>query len=228
MSEIPTGTENGRLTELVFILDRSGSMGGLEADTIGGFNSMLRSWKQKELPVLVTTVLFDHEYELLHDRLPIENIRELGSDEYFVRGSTALYDAVGCSIEHVNRVHRYIRQEDRPARTVFVVTTDGYENASRRFTKPRVSKLVADMRKKDWEFVFIGADLDADEVADHLDVDRDMVFLAKKSPEGVSRLYMDLERSVERSMHERCEIATAFRDCREGSMSRSDRKRSGK
>lgn len=226
MSNTATGTESGLLTELVFILDRSGSMGGLEADTIGGFNSMLRSWKQKELPVVVTTVLFDHEYELLHDRVPIAQIRELGSDKYFVRGSTALYDAVGRSIEHVNMVHRYIRQEDRPAHTVFVVTTDGYENASRRFTRLQVSKLVADMRKKDWEFIFIGADLDADEVADHLDVDRAMVFHAKKSK--TFHLYSTIKLCMEKSLMENCRATDAFRDVHESSKSRSGRKRSGK
>ena len=149
------------ITEIVFILDRSGSMGGLENDTIGGFNAMLKEQKEKDDKAFVTTVLFDHERFTLHDRLPIEKVPEMTAKDYTVRGCTALLDAIGYTIEHIKRIHHYARREDVPASTMFVITTDGYENASRHYSGPAVKKMINAQKKKGWEFLFIGANIDA-------------------------------------------------------------------
>jgi len=157
--------KNG-ITELVFILDRSGSMGGLEADTIGGFNSMLEKQKKEPGQCWVNTVLFDHETLVLHDRVPLEQVQPITEKEYFVRGSTALLDAVGGAIDHIASIHRYARPEDVPEHTVFVITTDGYENASRRYSAARVKEMIRhEQEKYGWEFLFLGANIDAVEVA---------------------------------------------------------------
>ena len=130
------------MTELVFILDRSGSMEGLESDTIGGFNSMLAKQKQEPGECLVSTVLFDHEIEVIHDRVPLQEVPELTREQYFVRGRTALLDAVGGAIHHIGNVHKYARAEDRPERTLFVITTDGLENASKRYNYAKVKAML--------------------------------------------------------------------------------------
>lgn len=130
------------LTEIVFILDRSGSMAGLEADTIGGFNAMIEKQKAEPGQALVSTVLFDSEIQVIHDRVPLEKIPPLTEKEYFVRGCTALLDAVGGAIHHIGNVHKYAREEDRPEKTLFVITTDGMENASRRYSYDRVRAMV--------------------------------------------------------------------------------------
>ena len=129
-------------TELVFILDRSGSMSGLESDTIGGFNGMLRRQQEESTDILVSPVLFDDEVEVIHDRVPIGKVAPLTGREYFTRGCTALLDAVGDSIQHIRNIHKYAREEDRPVRTMFVITTDGLENASVRYTAKKVKKLI--------------------------------------------------------------------------------------
>lgn len=149
------------MTELVFILDRSGSMSGLEGDTIGGFNSMLNKQKQEPGKCLVSTVLFDNEAEVIHDRVPLEQVPELTDKEYFVRGCTALLDAVGGAIHHIGNVHKYARPEDRPERTLFVITTDGMENASRRYDYDKVKAMIEHEKEKyGWEFIFLGANID--------------------------------------------------------------------
>ena len=122
------------LTELVFILDRSGSMAGLEKDTIGGFNAMIRKQKEQEGEAFISTILFDSRSEVIHDRLPLDKVPEITEKEYYVRGCTALLDAVGGAIHHIGNVHKYAREEDRPKKTMFVITTDGMENASRNFS----------------------------------------------------------------------------------------------
>ena len=150
------------LTELVFILDRSGSMAGLEDDTIGGFNSMLEKQRAEPGEAYVSTVLFDHRSEVIHDRLPLERVPALSRKEYFVRGCTALLDAVGGAIHHIGNIHKYAREEDRPQRTLFIITTDGMENASRRYTYDKVKAMIQRQKEKyGWEFLFLGANIDA-------------------------------------------------------------------
>ncbi len=149
------------MTELVFILDRSGSMGGLESDTIGGFNSMLKKQKKEPGKCLVSTVLFDNFSKVIHDRVPLEKVPELTDKEYFVRGCTALLDAVGGAIHHIGNVHKYARPEDRPEWTLFVITTDGLENASRRYDYEQVKAMIERQKEKyGWEFIFLGANID--------------------------------------------------------------------
>ena len=161
-------------TELVFILDRSGSMSGLESDTIGGFNGMLRRQREESADILVSTVLFDDEVEVIHDRVPIGDVPPLTEREYFTRGCTALLDAIGDSIHHIRNIHKYAREEDRPVRTMFVITTDGLENASVRHTPEKVKKLIEHQEKKHgWEFVFLGANMDAVAVAGDLGIRRE-------------------------------------------------------
>ena len=150
------------MTELVFMLDRSGSMQGLESDTIGGFNSMLAKQKQEPGECLVSTVLFDNETDVIHDRIPFKKVPELTGREYFVRGCTALLDAVGGAIHHIGNVHKYARPEDRPERTLFVITTDGMENASKRYDYDKVKAMIERQKEKyGWEFLFLGANIDA-------------------------------------------------------------------
>ena len=150
------------LTELVFILDRSGSMAGLEADTIGGFNAMTQKQRKEPGEALVSTVLFDNETQVIHDRVPLEKVPALTQKEYYVRGCTALLAAVGGAIHHIGNVHKYAREEDRPEKTLFVITTDGMENASRRYTYDKVKAMIEHQREKyGWEFLFLGANIDA-------------------------------------------------------------------
>lgn len=160
------------LTEIVFILDRSGSMAGLESDTIGGFNSMIKK-QQKELEgnALVSTILFDHESIVLHDRVPLAQIKPLTEKNYEVRGTTALLDAIGDSLKHIKNIHKYARDEDRPQKTLFVITTDGMENASVKFSYRDIKRLIAKQKELGWEFIFLGANIDAVEVAGHIGID---------------------------------------------------------
>ena len=160
---------NGQ-TELVFILDRSGSMSGLESDTIGGVNGMLTQHRSEGGDVLVSTVLFDHENEVIHDRVRIADVPTLTSKEYYTRGSTALLDAMGDGIRHIKNVHKYARPEDRPARTMFIITTDGMENSSTRYTADQVRAMVKQQEEAGWEFVFLGANIDAVQVAGGLGI----------------------------------------------------------
>jgi len=161
------------LTELVFILDRSGSMSGLESDTIGGFNSMLEKQKKVDGEALVSTVIFDDMSEVIHDRRDIKTIEPLTEKEYYVRGSTALLDAVGYAIHHIGNVHKYCREEDRPENTLFVITTDGMENASRRFRYEDIKKMIEKQKTKHgWEFIFLGANIDAAAEGERFGIDR--------------------------------------------------------
>ena len=158
--------KNNNITELVFILDRSGSMGGLESDTIGGFNSMLAKQKKEEGTAYVSTVLFDHETEVLHDRVPIDKVAPMTDKDYTVRGCTALLDAIGKSVHHIGNIHKYARPEDVPSHTLFVITTDGMENASRTYTAEAVRRAIARQKAESgWEFLFIGANIDAIQTA---------------------------------------------------------------
>ena len=150
------------LTELVFILDRIGSMSGLERDTIGGFNSMIEKQKKETGEAYVSTILFDNDTTVIHDRVPVADVTALTEKEYFVRGCTALLDAVGGAIHHLGNVHKYARPEDVPEKTLFVITTDGMENASRYYTYDKVKKTIEHEKEKyGWEFLFLGANIDA-------------------------------------------------------------------
>ena len=150
------------LTELVFILDRSGSMAGLEQDTIGGFNAMIEKQRKEPGQALISTVLFHNETQVIHDRLPLDRVPALTEKEYYVRGCTALLDAVGGAIHHIGNVHKYAREEDVPERTLFVITTDGIENASRRYTYEKVKAMIEEQKARyGWEFLFLGANIDA-------------------------------------------------------------------
>ena len=154
------------LTEMIFSLDNSGSMAGLEADTIGGFNSMIERQKQAEGEALVSTVLFSNESTVIHDRVDLRKIGPLTDRQYFVGGCTALIDAIGGAIHHIGNVHKYAREEDVPEHTIFVITTDGMENASRLYTSDQVKRMVEKEKEKyGWEFLFLGANIDAVETA---------------------------------------------------------------
>ena len=163
------------MTELVFILDRSGSMSGLEKDTIGGFNSMLEKQRKEPGDAVVSTVLFDNEIEVIHDRVAIADVPNLTDEEYYVRGCTALLDAVGGAIHHIGNVHKYARKEDVPEKTLFIITTDGLENASRRYTYDKVRHMIEHQKERyGWEFIFLGANIDAAAEARRFGIDESM------------------------------------------------------
>ena len=150
------------LTEIVFILDRSGSMSGLEGATIGGFNSMIEKQRRQEGEAYISTVLFDNHSDVIHDRVPLDKVPRLTEKEYYVRGCTALLDAVGSAVHHIGNVHKYAREEDVPEKTIFVITTDGMENASRSYSYEKVRAMIEERREKHgWEFLFLGANIDA-------------------------------------------------------------------
>ena len=185
------------LTELVFILDRSGSMAGLEDDTIGGFNAMLAKQKAEAGEALVSTVLFDNETEVIHDRVDVQKIADLTRKEYYVRGCTALLDEVGGAIHHIGNVHKYAREEDRPEKTLFVITTDGMENASRRYTYDRVKAMI--QRQKEtygWEFLFLGANIDAVQEAARFGIDADRAANYHADTLGTEVIYASVNQVV--------------------------------
>ena len=178
------------LTELVFIIDRSGSMSGLERDTIGGFNSMIRKQKQAEGEALISTVLFDNVSEVLHDRVNVKDIQQMTEHDYTVRGTTALLDAIGGAIYHIGNVHKYARQEDVPEHTMFVITTDGMENASRYYSSEKVKKMIERQKVKyGWEFLFLGANIDAVETASHFGIGADRAVNYNCDSEGTALNY---------------------------------------
>ncbi len=190
-------TKRNDITELVFILDRSGSMHSLRADTIGGFNAMLEKQKLEPGTCLVTTVLFDHEQSMLHDRIPIGDVLPLTEQDYQPRGSTALLDCVGSTIRHIARIHRYARPEDVPERTLFVITTDGMENASHRYTADQVRQMVQhEQEKNGWEFLFLGANLDAVETASRIGIRADRAANYHADGAGTEVLYASVSKAV--------------------------------
>lgn len=165
---------HNNITEMVFILDRSGSMSGLEKDTIGGFNSLIEKQKKQNGKCYVSTVLFDHETQVIHDRVELADIKPMTEEDYFVRGSTALIDAIGGAIHHIKNIHKYARREDVPEHTMFVIITDGYENASKKYSSDQVKKMIEHEKEQyGWEFLFIGANIDAVETAKHFGINED-------------------------------------------------------
>jgi uncharacterized protein YegL len=178
------------LTEIVFILDRSGSMSGLEGDTIGGFNSMIEKQRRQEGEAYISTVLFDNHSDVIHDRVPLDKVPRLTEKEYFVRGCTALLDAVGSAVHHIGNVHKYAREEDVPEKTIFVITTDGMENASREYTYERVRKMIEHEKDKyGWEFIFLGANIDATREAARFGITEDRAANYHADHKGTAVIY---------------------------------------
>ena len=185
------------LTEIVFILDRSGSMAGLEDDTIGGFNAMIQKQKGEDGEAYVSTVLFDNHTEVIHDRVGIQQIQPMTRKDYYVRGCTALLDAVGKSIHHIGNVHKYAREEDRPEKTIFVITTDGMENASREYTYDRVKKMIQhEQEKYGWEFLFLGANIDAAKEAARFGITEDRAANYHADHQGTAVIYEAMNDAV--------------------------------
>lgn len=184
------------ITELVFILDRSGSMGGLESDTIGGFNALIEKQKKQDGKCYVSTILFDNVSEVLHDRVELSEVRKMTDDDYIVRGCTALIDAIGGAIKHISKVHKYIRPEDVPEHVMFVITTDGLENASRKYSSKEVKKMVNKKKKSGWEFLFIGANIDSVETAGNFGIDADRAVNYHADKRGTKVLYETVSKAV--------------------------------
>ena len=185
------------LTEIVFILDRSGSMCGLEADTIGGFNALIKKQKAEEGEAYVSTILFDDKQQVLHNRVNLKNVKPMTRDEYFVRGCTALLDAVGGAIHYIGNTHKYAREEDRPEKTLFIITTDGLENASRKYTYEKVKQMVQKQKEKyGWEFLFLGANIDAIGVAGRFGIDADRAVNYECDSKGTEVNYKALNKAV--------------------------------
>ena len=190
-------TNQNNVTEMVFILDRSGSMAGLESDTIGGFNSLIEKQKKLDGKAYVSTVLFDNLTEVVHDRVEIQNIKPMTEEQYFVRGCTALIDAIGGAIHHIANIHKYARPEDVPSHTVFVIITDGAENASRHYTSDRVKAMIEKEKEQyGWEFMFIGANIDAVETAREYGIDESRAVNYNADTVGTSIVYEAVESAV--------------------------------
>ncbi len=185
------------VTELVFILDRSGSMAGLESDTIGGFNAMIEKQKKEDGECYVSTVLFDTYSEVLHDRIKLSEIKPMTDKEYTVRGCTALLDAIGGAIHHIGNVHKYARKEDVPAHTMFIITTDGMENASTKYDSNRVKQMIERQKEKyGWEFLFIGANIDAVETAKNFGIDENRAVNYNADKKGTKIVYETVSKAV--------------------------------
>ena len=196
-TEKTAGALRNDITEMVFILDRSGSMAGLESDTIGGFNGMLRDQKKKEGRALVTTVLFNHASFTLHDRLPIEEVEEMTDRDYQVGGCTALIDALGETIDHIRKIRKYIRPEDVPAKTVFVITTDGLENASHTYTSGQVKSTITELQSQGWEFLFLGANIDAVQTAAQYGIRKENAVDYHADSTGTGVVYESVSNAIE-------------------------------
>lgn len=204
------------LTEVVFILDRSGSMSGLEKDTIGGFNSMIEKQKREEGEATISLVVFDDVSEVIYDRVNVNEIKKLTDKDYFVRGCTALLDSVGGAIHHIGNVHKYIREEDRPEKTLFVITTDGMENASRKYNYLKVKEMVERQKEKyGWEFLFLGANIDAVEVAGRFGISEERAINYECDSEGTKLNFQVLANTVSavRRSRSKDELNDAMANC---------------
>ena len=204
------------LTEVVFILDRSGSMGGLEADTIGGFNSMIQKQRKEEGEAIISTVLFDDQMEVIYDRAPVDKIRPMTDQQYYVRGCTALLDAIGGAIHHIAKVHKHANEEDRPEKTLFIITTDGMENSSRKYDYKKVKKMVEKAQEKHgWEFLFLGANIDAISEAGKFGISAERAINYECDSAGTALNYEVLSNAVSavRKSRSRKETAMAMEAC---------------
>ena len=175
-----------KITEIVFILDKSGSMAGFEDDTVGGFNATVERHREGEGEAFVTTFLFANRPELLHDRVNIRDLSAMRKEDFCVGGCTALLDTIGDAIVHIDGIHRYARAEDVPEHTVFIINTDGYENASFRYTGDKIKKLIKSKKEMGWEFIFLSADLDAVNLASSVGIDEDRIRVFPKSSKGIT------------------------------------------
>ena len=185
------------LTEIIFILDCSGSMQGLEKDTIGGFNSLIEKQKKIEGDALISTVLFANKSKVIHDRVDVKDVKPMTENNYITGGCTALLDAIGNAIHHISNIHKYARKEDVPEHTLFVITTDGMENASRTYTYPKVKKLIENQKEKHgWEFMFLGANIDAVNVASYMGIDENRAVNFNCDSEGTDLNYEVLNDAI--------------------------------
>jgi Uncharacterized protein encoded in toxicity protection region of plasmid R478, contains von Willebrand factor (vWF) domain len=186
-----------KATELIFVLDRSGSMSGMESDVIGGYNSMLEQQRKEEGAVRLTTVLFDDHYDILHDRLDLESASPMTEKEYYARGSTALLDAVGRTINKIDRVQQGTVESKRADKVLFVITTDGMENSSREYSLGKVRAMIQHHKDKyGWEFIFLGANMDAAEEAENIGIDRARAGNYRQDTEGIGKLYANVSETV--------------------------------
>ncbi len=191
---------NTELTELVFILDRSGSMGGLESDTIGGFNEMIAKQKKQGSKVNVTTLLFDDEVYIIHDRFPVEIIEPLTEKEYFVRGCTALLDAVGTAIEKMDNIQKHLPEEHRAGKVIFVITTDGLENSSERYTQEQIRRKIEAKKECGWEFLFLGANIDAGKEAEKIGIARNRSVTYANDAKGVELNFRAVGKAISKAV----------------------------
>lgn len=203
------------LTELVFILDRSGSMSGLESDTIGGFNGMIEKQREVKGEANITTVLFDDRYELIHQRLPLEAVQPLTGKEYYVRGCTALLDAIGRTIQDMINVQKHLPDDMKAEKVIFVITTDGLENASREYTYDKIKKMIEHQKEKyEWEFLFLGANMDAVSEARRFGISADRAVRYENDGQGVATNYRVVGNTLGR-MRKACRMADVSDDWKE-------------
>lgn len=192
-----------QLTEIIFILDKSGSMYPVVDDTIGGFNSTIEKQKEIEGECLISTILFNNDSQTLHDRVNLQTIKPLTKKDYEVSGCTALLDAVGDAINLISTVHKYIREEDKPEKTMFIITTDGMENASRKFSYQDIKKLISSKQEEGWEFIFLGANIDAYEEGKKFGLEEDHICEYRQDAEGVKQQYARMEKVMKQVRRDR-------------------------